>query len=152
MRVRGAPPDLVVAGGILWLIAVPSFGLAAVAVMLPLANFGDCFRPDCPATRHLASPLDVIPAAIGLGSILVGLLILFEIAGRRPRFGYALFGAVGAGILLLVLAGAAVTRDPIVVVLLAGWPGWSGIAFVNAAWRARQLDRHVSEAHAPPGP
>ena len=137
VRRGGSPPEFLALGGIFWLIAVPAFWLVAIVVLSPLSGmFGDC-QSSCPPKLE-EFPSAVIPSAIGLILVSVVLFALLRVARLRPRVGYPIFGAIGAGILFVPLAGFAVSREPALLIILAGWPGWSGIAFVVAALRARR--------------
>lgn len=138
MRRRGSPPEFLALGGIFWLVAVPAFWLVVIVVLSPLRMFGDCQELSCP-TKLEGFPSAVIPSAIGLIVVSVALVALLQVARLRPRVGYPILGAIGAGILFVPLAGFAVSREPALLIILAGWPGWSGIAFVVAALRAGRV-------------
>jgi hypothetical protein len=140
VRRRGASPEFLTFGGIFWLVAVPAFGLIWMAILWPMRMFGDCFHAAC-STKGDALPYELIPPAVGLFAILVVLLGLLQVARRRPQVGFPIFGAIGVVILLSVCAGVAISGQPVLLLLLAAWPGWSGIAFTNAAWRAGKLGK-----------
>ena len=150
MRRRGSPPEFLAFGGIFWLVAVPALWLIVLVVLSPLRMFGDCQESSCP-TKLEGFPSAVIPPAIGLIVVAVLLLVLLHVARLRPRVGYPILGAIGAGILVIPLAGFVFSREPALLVILAGWPGWSGIAFVVAAVRARRVVKptHPADLHAP---
>ena len=136
MQRRGALPEALVFGGAFWLIGVPAVAFPFLYLAWPLVlAFGGC-DAGCPwlEDRGRVSGL-VVLVILGAFLALTGLLTL---ARRRPAIGYPLVGAIGVAILVLALGFAIVQREPLLLPVVLSWPGWSGIAFVTAARRARQ--------------
>jgi len=136
VRRRGARPEALVFGGTFWLVGVPAVALPFLYLAWPLAlTLGGC-GSGC----SLLDERSRWSAIVGLMLVatFVALTALFVVARRRPSIGYPLFGAIGVAILVLAFGFAILEREPLLLPIVLSWPGWSGIAFVTAAHRARQ--------------
>jgi hypothetical protein len=136
LRRRGARPEALLFGGTFWLVGVPAvafpFVYAAWPVVAQLAGCG----PGCSGLDDRARWSLVV--TIVLTGTFLALIALFVLARRRPTIGYPLFAAIGVAILGLAFAFAIAEGQLLLLPIVLSWPGWSGIAFVTAAHRARQ--------------
>jgi hypothetical protein len=147
---RGARPEALVFGGAFWLVGVPAVALPFIYLLAPLGfMFGDCLS-GCESVNRVAAlgaiRTELLWFAWALAATFLGLVGLLYVAHRRPSVGYPLIGGLGAAILIVAFGFAILQGEPLLVLIVLSWPGWSGIAFVTAAMRSRRprpLDRTI---------
>ncbi|HEX5012526.1 MAG TPA: hypothetical protein VFV72_00095 [Candidatus Limnocylindrales bacterium] len=136
MQRRGARPEALLFGGTFWLVGVPAVAFPFAYAAWPFfARLGGC-AAGCSwlAERSRWS----LVATIAIAGTFLALTALFAFARRRPSAGYPLFAAIGVVILGASLGIVVIERQPLLLPVVLSWPGWSGIAFITAARRARQ--------------
>jgi hypothetical protein len=133
---RGARPEALLAGGTFWLVGVPAVAFPFVFAAWPFVlKLGGCNAGCAPFDESSRAAVLVAAVLLGAFAALVGLFIFTR---RRPAIGYPLFATVGVAILMGAFAFAVAEGQLLLIPIVLSWPGWTGIAFVTAAHRARQ--------------